>query len=234
MLTAFFLYLRSILVRDILTAVSSKNEPLAIAESGGHHLVGDAFPHLVSTCQVSSFNALVANENLLSLQRSPVTLVQRAGGVSVHALSKFQPSTFIRKDSEIVSLQGVGDQRVEQDPRCGASRAGQLHLTVGVAVVVARPAVAREPSSSALSRAGYLRLTLWVAWPLWWCVNAWPSAPRAARAASPPADATVGGEDRRVGRSMPRGARAARDSLDHLLAVVLCVCVCVCVGLRRT
>ena len=109
----------------------SKNEPLATAKTGCHHIDGAAFPHLVLAFQVSSFDSLVANETLLSLQRSlQVTLLQRAGGggggggggVSVHPRPPVQISTLYlhqggrkegRKDSELREV--VGDQRVEQE-----------------------------------------------------------------------------------------------------------------------
>ena len=106
----------------------------------------------------SSVNTLVATANLVPLRNSRLIFLQRVRGVSVHVLSKFQPSTFITKDSETASLEVVGYRGVKDACR-GESRASELHFPVRV---VARssgepgapPALSAAPPSSN-SRSGW-------------------------------------------------------------------------------
>ena len=97
---AFFLYFESIVVRDILKPVSSKNEPLAVAQTEYYHIVGEEFPHLLVAFEMLSLNTLVTNKNFLSLIKRQMTFLQRVRGVGVHIIFKFQLPTFSRKDSE--------------------------------------------------------------------------------------------------------------------------------------
>ena len=106
----------------------------------------------------SSFNTLVATAYLVPLRNSRLIFLQRVRDVSVHVLSKCQPSTFITKDSETASLEVVGYRGVKDACR-GESRASELHFPVRV---VARssgepgapPALSAAPPSSN-SRSGW-------------------------------------------------------------------------------
>ena len=97
---AFFLYFESIVLRDILKPVLSKNEPLAIAQTEYYHIVRAAFPHLLVAFEMLGFNTLVKNNNFLPLINRQMTFLQRVRGVGVPIISNFQLPTFSRKDSE--------------------------------------------------------------------------------------------------------------------------------------
>ena len=97
---AFFLYFESIVLRDILKPVFSKNEPLVIAQNEYYRILRAAFPHLLVAFEMLSFNTLVKNKNFLFLINRQMTFLQRVRGVDVHIISKFQLPTFSRNDLE--------------------------------------------------------------------------------------------------------------------------------------